>query len=55
MTPLFKNATIILMIITYDGVESVKISHGDFTVSLNPIILILMVQILQLDKEKNLL
>jgi L-ascorbate metabolism protein UlaG (beta-lactamase superfamily) len=25
------------MIITYDGVESVKISHGDFTIALNPI------------------
>ena len=25
------------MIITYDGVESVKVSHGDFTVALNPI------------------
>ena len=25
------------MIITYDGIESVKISHGDFTISLNPI------------------
>jgi L-ascorbate metabolism protein UlaG (beta-lactamase superfamily) len=37
MTLYFKNATITLMIITYDGVESVKISHGDFTVSLNPI------------------
>ncbi len=25
------------MIITYDGIESVKISHGDFTIALNPI------------------
>ncbi len=25
------------MIITYDGVESVKVSHGDFTVAINPI------------------
>ena len=25
------------MIITYDGVESVKISHGDFTIAINPI------------------
>lgn len=25
------------MIITYDGVESVKVSHGDFTIALNPI------------------
>ncbi len=25
------------MIITYDGVESVKVSHGDFTMALNPI------------------
>jgi L-ascorbate metabolism protein UlaG (beta-lactamase superfamily) len=37
MTPFLKNATIPLMIITYDGVESVKISHGDFTIALNPI------------------
>lgn len=25
------------MIITYDGVESVKVSHGDFTIAINPI------------------
>ncbi len=25
------------MIITYDGIESVKVSHGDLTISLNPI------------------
>jgi L-ascorbate metabolism protein UlaG (beta-lactamase superfamily) len=25
------------MIITYDGIESVKVSHGDFTIALNPI------------------
>jgi len=25
------------MIITYDGVESVRVSHGDFTIALNPI------------------
>jgi L-ascorbate metabolism protein UlaG (beta-lactamase superfamily) len=25
------------MIITYDGIESVKISHGDFTIAINPI------------------
>lgn len=25
------------MIITYDGIESVRVSHGDFTVALNPI------------------
>jgi L-ascorbate metabolism protein UlaG (beta-lactamase superfamily) len=25
------------MIITYDGIESVKVSHGDFTIAINPI------------------
>jgi L-ascorbate metabolism protein UlaG (beta-lactamase superfamily) len=34
---IIKNATIHLMIITYDGVESVKVSHGDFTIAINPI------------------
>ena len=37
MTLFPKNAILPPMIITYDGVESVKISHGDFTISLNPI------------------
>lgn len=30
-------AIICFMIITYDGIESVKVSHGDFTIAINPI------------------
>lgn len=32
-----KYAIMVLMIITYDGIESVKVSHGDFTIAINPI------------------